>query len=603
MFTTDVIYKLESDLWIDIRAFVPELLLCVGIVMMLGLRLLPRLRLHMGGVAMFFSSVALLLSVGQWLAMEQITDKLNIIGDLLNRPAVNFAGMISLDMFTAFMRMVLLGFAVLLIALSMISGIPDEEDSADFYTLLLGGILGMMLMASATHLLMIFIAIEMASLPSYALAGFLKGRRLGSEASLKYVVYGGGASGVMLYGISLVSGRFGTGYLPDVMAALRQQFQTGTMTLSGVDTIVLLGLVFIFVGLAFKLSVVPFHFWAPDVFEGAAAEVGAFLSVASKAAALALTARLLMMLSAEEAHRPIENIQRTIGPPIAFFACLTATFGNLAAFPQNNLKRLLAYSTIAHAGYMLMGLSALNVAGTQAVLYYLVAYLVMNLGAFATVAFIRNATGSEDLRDLRGLVYRSPLAVSLLSLFLLSLLGLPPLCGFAAKFGIFQVLYNAGKDFTAGAHESNYSLTMGYTMYATLLIGGVNTVISAVYYLKVMKVMILERPVEEVEGQPAPRLRLSFVNGLYGSLLGLAIFGVFAAWGKISRATEIAVDDFTPNQKQTIAPPSPGGGGNRPQGPAGGPAGRPGGGGAGRPGGAGAGGAGRPQGGRPGGGP
>jgi len=591
MFTIDGLRRLEESLGSDLRAFTPELLLCLGIVVMLGLRLIPRLRVHMGGPAVFFSGFALLFCAAQYLSLrleisgedtidaeflkqpllyvEQFVAKLNILGDMTHRLPMNFAGMVSLDPFTLFMRMLLLSFAVLLLVLSMMTGIPDEEDSADFCTLLLGGTLGMMLMASAAHLLMVFIAIEMASLPSYALAGFLKGRRLSSEASLKYVVYGGGASGVMLYGISLLSGRFCTGYLPDVMAALKQQFQNGALTLSGVDTVVLLGLVFIFVGLAFKLSVVPFHFWAPDVFEGAAAEIGAFLSVASKAAALALTARLLLMLNSEELHRPIENLQRTLGPPIAFFACLTATFGNLAAFPQTNLKRLLAYSTIAHAGYMLMGLSALNVAGTQAVLYYLVAYLVMNLGAFAMIAFIRNMTGSEDLRDLRGLVYRSPLAVTLLGLFLLSLLGLPPLAGFAAKFGIFEVLYNAGREFNAGTHDSKYSLTMGYTMYATLVIAGINTVISAVYYLKVLKVMILERPVEEMEGTTVPRLRLSFAKAAYGSLLGLGIFGVFAGWGTISKVTETATSGFAAPTKVTIQPrigAGAGGGGRRPAG-------------------------------------
>src|SRR5207244_5052800 len=147
------------------------------------------------------------------------------------------------------------------------------------------------------HLLMVFIAVEMASLPCYALAGFLKGRRPSSEASLKYVVYGGGASGIMLYGISLLSGRFGTGYLPNLTLCVQKQMESGAGTLAGMDTIVLLGIVFILAGLGFKLSAVPFHFWAPDVFEGAAAEVGAFLSVASKAAALALTTRLLLTLT------------------------------------------------------------------------------------------------------------------------------------------------------------------------------------------------------------------------------------------------------------------------------------------------------------------
>jgi NADH-quinone oxidoreductase subunit N len=577
MFTNDAIANLKDNLWIDLRAFAPELVLCIGIIVMLGIRLFPRLRTHMSGLALFFSGGALFLCVGQWLEVTGLFARLNLIGDLVHPQPSYFSGMLQLDHFTSFMRMVLLAFVAMLTLLSMLTGIPDEEDSADFCTLLLGGTLGMMLMVSATHLLMVFIAIEMASLPSYALAGFLKGRRLSSEAALKYVVYGGGASGVMLYGISLIAGRFGTGYIPDVAAAIQQQMQNGPKTLVGLETVVLLGLVFILVGLAFKLSVVPFHFWAPDVFEGAAAEVGAFLSVASKAAALGLTARLLIMITSDGSHRPIESIQRTIGPAIAFFAALTATFGNLAAFPQTNLKRLLAYSTIAHAGYMLMGLAALSVAGVSAVLYYLVAYLVMNLGAFAVIAYIRNKTGSEDLRDLRGLIYRSPLAVALLCVFLLSLLGLPPLAGFAAKFGIFQVLFDAGKEYTAEARNSDYSLTMGYSMYALLAIGGINTVISAVYYLKVMKVMILERSVEDIEGIPAARSRPTILDSIRGSLAGneaadanlaftfksllagtggvilaLLIFVIFVAWGPISSSAELAMRDLQPPQKVTI---------------------------------------------------
>src|SRR5262249_11845651 len=184
-----------------------------------------------------------------------------------------------------------LGFAALLVWLSLLTGIPDREDSADFYCLLLGATLGMSLMASANHLLMVYIAVEMASLPSYALAGFLKGRRQSSEASLKYVVYGGGASGVMLYVISLIAGKFGTAYLPDLAAALPQ-----AAAASRIDLVLVLGLLFLLIGLGFKLAAVPFQFWCPDVFEGAAAEVAAFLSVASKGAALALLGRLVFVL-------------------------------------------------------------------------------------------------------------------------------------------------------------------------------------------------------------------------------------------------------------------------------------------------------------------
>src|SRR5437588_5855282 len=263
----------------------------------------------------------------------------------------------------------------------------------------------MSLMASATYLLMVYIGVEMASLPSYALAGFLKGRRQSSEASLKYVVYGGGAAGVMLYGISLITGKFGTGYLPDVAAA---------MIAGPLDPLLLLGCQFLLIVVAFKLSAVPFHFWCPDVFEGAAAEVAGFLSVASKGAALALLGRIVLVLAGTEVEAgqvkfaDWNQMAHFLVPSLALFAAITATFGNLAAYLQTNLKRLLAYSTIAQAGYMMMGLAAVTPQGVSAVLFYLVAYLFMNLGAFAVVAFLRNQTGSEEIPSFRGLVPRSP---------------------------------------------------------------------------------------------------------------------------------------------------------------------------------------------------
>ena len=308
-------------------------------------------------------------------------------------------------------RLFLFGFTALVIWLSLLTGIPDREDSADFYCLLLGAdarhVADGVGQSSADDLH----GVEMASLPSYALAGFLKGRRQSSEAALKYVVYGGGASGVMLYGISLLAGKFGTGYLPDLAVGFVGAMHPPGAATVVFDPVLVLGALFILIGIAFKLAAVPFHFWCPDVFEGASAEVAGFLSVASKGAALALLARLTLTLAGIDplvmraACRSTGTAwSRYLVPTLAFFAALTATFGNLAAYLQTNLKRLLAYSTIAHAGYMMMGLAPLTAEGTSAVLFYLVAYLFMNLGAFAVVAFLRNPTGSEDLTAYRGLV-------------------------------------------------------------------------------------------------------------------------------------------------------------------------------------------------------
>jgi NADH-quinone oxidoreductase subunit N len=532
-----VIEDLQASMGWDAWAFLPELILCGGIVLLLLLRLFSALdRIHLGGIALVLMLGALVGTGVQW---QIATDG----GGALKGEI--FSGMLAFDNFTLFLRLFLFGFTALLIWLSILTGIPDREDSADFYCLILGATVGMSLMASANHLLMVYIGIEMASLPSYALAGFLKGRRQSSEAALKYVVYGGGASGIMLYGISLLAGKFGTAYLPDLalgyVAALRFVPMTGLTP--GFDAILALGTLFVLIGFGFKLASVPFHFWCPDVFEGAAAEVAAFLSVASKGAALALLGRFALVLvglsSGRVDHEAWLRVAQYLGPALAVFAALTATFGNLAAYPQTNLKRLLAYSTIAHAGYMMMGLAPLNRQGAAAVLFYLIAYLFMNLGAFAVVAFLRNQTGSEDLSSYRGLVRRSPWMVITLSIFLLSLLGMPPLAGFAAKFQIFYVLFQAGHDYT-GPGET----VLGYTMYALLVIGGINTVLSAVYYIKVMKVMILDRPLDEVEGRPAEPLPEPAGAVVYAAFLAVMIAVVGIYWDPLAWASNEGVRAF-----------------------------------------------------------
>jgi NADH-quinone oxidoreductase subunit N len=520
--------NLQSSLQDDLWAFMPELILCGGIVLLLILRMFRGLdRLHLGILALVVTLAALGVSYIQWTARP-------------NSPM--FSDLLAYDTFTVFLRLFLLGFAALFIWLTMLTGIPDHEDSGDFYCLLLGAIVGMSLMASAQHLLMIYIGVEMASLPSYALAGFLKGKRQGSEASLKYVVYGGGASGVMLYGISLLAGKFGTAYLPDLAYAYAGALhQSSVASVASVDPYLVLGTLFILIGMAFKLAAVPFHFWCPDVFEGAAAEVAAFLSVASKGAAVALLARFTLLLANPSPGR-FEDwlaVAQYLIPGLAFFAALTTTFGNLAAYLQSNLKRLLAYSTIAHAGYMMMGLAVLNREGASAVLFYLVAYLFMNLGAFAIVAIIRNQTGSEDLSSYRGLAYRSPLMAVLLAIFLLSLLGMPPLAGFAAKFQILGALIDAGKAYGALGQAA-----LAYTMY--FLVGAlvINTVLSAVYYIKVMKVMILDKTVEEVEGRPSPPLPVSIGLAFYSTVLAAMIFIVGIAWDPLAAASNAGVQSF-----------------------------------------------------------
>jgi NADH-quinone oxidoreductase subunit N len=528
----------DKILW-DCTAFMPELILCFGIVVLLLLRLFRALdRVHLGRIALVLSLAAFVAALAQWEGWGGMPTPADYAGSRVDV----FTGLLVFDNFTIYLRLFLLFFAALMIWLTLLTGIPDVEDSADFYCLLLGATLGMCVMASANHLLMVFIGVEMASLPSYALAGFLKGRRQSSEASLKYVVYGGGASGVMLYGISLLAGKFGTASLPalaDKYITALQPHATG-----GVDAVLVLGTLFLLIGIAFKLAAVPFHFWCPDVFEGASAEVAGFLSVASKGAALALLGRVAFTLGGlDKSVYAAANslpVKEYLIPTITVAAAITATFGNLAAYLQTNLKRLLAYSTIAHAGYMMMGFATLTREGAAAVLFYLVAYLFMNLGAFAVVAFLRNLTGSEDLSSFRGLVRRAPVLVITLSVFLLSLLGIPPLLGFFGKFQIFAALWHGGQHYAGLGHPG-----LGYWLYALLVIGGLNTVLSVVYYLKVMKVMILETTLEEVEGRPSPPLPAPGGAVLYASLLAVVLLVVGLLWNPLAVVSDRGVDRFS----------------------------------------------------------
>ncbi len=509
--------------------FLPEIVLCGTILVMLMLRISNRL-------TKLFPSWLLALA-GAIIALA-FCDPLSVLGSqVVPKPDPIFQEMLVYDAFTVFFRTFLLLFTVLFIILTKLTGIPDSEDGADFYTLVLGAVIGMCLMVSANHLLIVFLAVEMASVPSYVLAGMLKGRRESSEAALKYSIYGAGTAGVMLYGISLVSGVIGSAHLPTIATRLAEGV-AGDASL-----VLVLGGLMIMVGLAFKLSAVPFHFWCPDVFEGACAEVNAFLSVASKAAALALLVRVAVGVTnpdlpevaepvavveqsgqgageqfvqpmtgpneAGEAHS-LADIRQFIAYVIAVIAAITCTFGNLAAYGQTNIKRLLAYSTIAHAGYMMMPVAAgvwlmnENPAAAEeafaSLLVYAGIYLFMNLGAFAIVAILRNRMFSEEIADYAGLVRTSPGIVVCFTALLFSLIGLPPLAGFLGKLVIFAGLVDA-------------------KMYTLLVIGGVNTAISLFYYLRVVKVMTFE---------PEPDNRPQVRFPLLGSLAGIYVVVITA---------------------------------------------------------------------------
>lgn len=517
-----IVDNLVSDtLAVSLPLYWPELALCATIVVLLLAQLLPALR-RIDPFYIAFVGAATALAVSA---------PTGGFASIANAPPVElFTGMLVYDGVTVFMRLVLLAFAVLLLLLTKLTQLIPKVGGQDFYVLLLGATLGMCLMSAANHLLVVFLAIEMASVPSYVLVGYFRSNRNAGEAALKYAVYGAGASGIMLYGISLVAGLLGTAHLP----TLASQLATLNLPLllsSGIGTgtvslLVLAGLM-ITVGLAFKLSAVPFHFWCPDVFEGATSEIAGFLSVASKAAALALLVRVTLGVCISPGDITIDRIASSQGAPpavmetasaegsaamatstrsgsaaplapvrtyvawvIGILAAVTCTFGNLAAFGQTNIKRLLAYSTIAHAGYMMMPVAAAAVlcgrdsgGADQAVaslLIYIGVYLFMNLGAFAVVAFVRNATGSEAISDYAGLIRTAPVLTVCMVVILASLLGLPPLAGFLGKFAAFAALAQAGTPL----------------MIALLVIAAVNTVVSLVYYWRVVQTMCLDMPPE-----------------------------------------------------------------------------------------------------------
>ena len=498
--------------------FMPELTICVTIVLMLLMRLVS---LDRWIPAYFTALVGSVSALG--LAATQLRDLLS--NDA--QPGDFFAGMLMFDAFGAFVRSLLAFFLVLVVALTVLSGIPDREDGPDFYTLLLGSTLGMMLMAQANNLLMFFLGVEMTSVPSYVMVGFLKGRKQSSEAAFKYVVYGAGAAGVMLYGISLLAGLLGTASLPEISTQLVTVLGTQAGIGDATSRTLVLAILMVFVGLAFKLSVVPFHFWCPDAFEGASAEVAGFLSVGSKGAAFALLVRFVYALvGGDVAVMP--EVFVSLGVAIGTIAAVTITFGNLAAYSQTNIKRMLAYSTIAHAGYMLLAVSALMVVLSggrsiegfdykfeaarclEGLMFYLVVYLFMNLGAFAVTALIRNYVFSEKIDDFNGVAWEAPALSVCMLVCLFSLVGLPPLGGFWGKLVIFMSLFASGQ--------------IHWFMYVLLGIAGLNTVFSLVYYIRVLQAMFIKPRAEGVRPIEAPTATSNYALLLAIPVLLLGVF-------------------------------------------------------------------------------
>jgi NADH-quinone oxidoreductase subunit N len=414
-----------------------------------------------------------------------------------------FENMLALDGLTRLFRLFFVAVGILTLLMSSRSK-ELERSGGEFPALLLIVVLGMNLMAASANLLMAYLAMETVSIISYTLVGSLRGSSRSHEAGLKYVIFGGIASGAMLYGFSWLYGMTGTLDIAEMAYTIQRIYVGNELGL-------LFAVVLVLVGLGFKMAAVPFHMWCPDVYEGAPISVTAFLSVGPKAAGIALTVRVLYGLVAV----PVQDRWVPVGALpwpmlLAVISVATMFVGNLSALWQNNLKRLMAYSSIAHAGYLLMGLVLMNEAGLTAIVFYLFAYLLMNFGAFMIIAAVADASGSEEIEGVRGLWKRNPFLAVMMAVFLFSLTGLPPAFGFIGKFYLFAALIESGWFWLA-------------------VVGLLNSVISLAYYMRIGKAMLIDGTDENdapISGEP---LRVpALISTVVGVLAGLTIlFGIY----------------------------------------------------------------------------
>ena len=405
------------------------------------------------------------------------------------------------DWLTFFARPFFAAVGVFTILLTQVSGEIDNTEYSECTILVLAVTMGMMLLVASTDLLMIFLAFETMGILSYLLVGIRARDERSGEAALKYVLYGAFTSGTMLFGFSLLFGLAGSTDLLEISqgVALASQHPQDRLLL-------IVAILFFLAGLLFKTASFPFHFWCPDVYEGAPTPITAFLSVGPKAAGFVLFIRLFYPLftTGQDAN-VYEAVSGLDWPSIlALISAITMTLGNLAAIHQNNLKRLLAYSSIAHAGYLLMGVVALSDLGLRSVVFYLVIYLFMNLGAFAVVTMVATAGGSEEIDSYRGLGVRAPYVCVAMAIFLFSLIGLPPFAGFVGKVYLFAAV-------------------ISQKIYWLAVVAALNTVISLYYYLRIVKAMFLEKPTEAIPIQ-VPLISQAVLLALLVPTLGLGIY-------------------------------------------------------------------------------
>jgi NADH-quinone oxidoreductase subunit N len=402
-----------------------------------------------------------------------------------------FRDMIVLDDYALFFNVIICYAGALIVLLSMDYLRRRGSDCGEYYALVLFAVAGMMLLAAAGDLVVVFLALELMSLSLYVLAGLFKRELASGEAAMKYFLLGAFATSFLVYGIALIYGATGTTSLDRIAAAMAGRPR---------DPMFVLGLGLLLVGFGFKISSVPFHMWVPDVYQGAPTSVTALIATGSKAGAFAALIRVLAI------------VPRSVVPDWTALvwgaAVVTMTVGNVAAIAQSNLKRMLAYSSIAHVGYMLVGLVAGGPAGTGAVLFYLLTYTFTTAGAFGVITLCERAHGEAvEVGDYAGLARRHPLLAAALGLCLLSLIGIPPLAGFVGKFYVFGAAVRAGHVWLA-------------------VIGVLNSAVAAYYYLRVVVVMYMREP-EGAATAYAPSFAGSLALAI--ALLGIVLLGVVPA--------------------------------------------------------------------------
>ncbi|MCZ6598083.1 MAG: NADH-quinone oxidoreductase subunit N [Planctomycetota bacterium] len=423
------------------------------------------------------------LAVTGWFLLKQWAMLRGLEGGALAEPV--FA-MVKVDLFGTFFKLFTVGSLIIVTLFVLCDRTEREHGVGEYYFLLLGAAIGIFFMVSTNNLLLLMLGLELLSLASYSLAGFHKSDKRSGEAAMKYVIFGGLSAGIMLYGISLLYGLTGTIDLEVMGRGASEGFPVSLAAQFAESPVpVAIAVVLVLSGFAYKVSIVPFHFWVPDVYEGAPTPVTTFLAVASKAAGFAALLRFVgALFMVDGVDQVVRDYGDRIGLLLAILAAATMTLGNLSALRQASLKRLLAYSSIAHAGYVLMGLACMTVTGFSAAMFYLAAYYFMNLGAFGFLLYFQGVTGKEDIESLRGMGWKAPVVSWTMVIFLISLTGLPPTIGFFGKYLLFLEGIRAG---------------LGWLV----VVAALNAVISLFYYFRVVKALFLAGDTE-AEARPQP---------------------------------------------------------------------------------------------------